>query len=583
MQLQGWLDLICQMVPGVDQAVLVEEGASACHVAASWPEPCSDQEELISAAEMAVLQRKAIISAASFLTGSSDPTSTIIAYPLAVTESAHAAIALRVELKPTQQTAIMQMLAWGEAWLQLLYASDVSNDSEPVAVDGYQALLHAFEQVRKHSDPDTSATAVATSLARDMGAERVSLGMLQGNRIRIRGVSHSSSFDPRVAGILALESVMLECCQRKEAILCSGEDKADQASPAHQQLAEREARSAVCSVPLKDGDAVVGVLLFEFANDAAELRLCQTLGVLLGSPFAQQERRQRPLWKKLLSPATDSVRGSLLKGGTRSVALIFLLLGCAGLLAMMKGTYRVAAPASLEGRVQQAVVAPYEGYVAESYHRAGEVIAAGETIAELETREMLLEQQHLIGEKEQHDKQYRQSLARLEKARAHIYQAKIDQTETQLRLLEKKIQRARLVSPLDGIIITGDLSRALGAPVAQGDLLFEVAPLDEYRLVLQVQEEDIAEVRSGLEGELTLKALPDRSIRFRIDKVSPVFEEHAEGIHYRVEALFETRHPELRPGMQGVARIIIGARSYGWIYLHRLIDAVRLWMWSWLP
>lgn len=279
-------------------------------------------------------------------------------------------------------------------------------------------------------------------------------------------------------------------------------------------------------------------------------------------------RRARHILTGWSSRSRRLVAGALLAG------LVVLLL---------PGTYRVTAPASLEGSIQRAVVAPFDGFIMQAHARAGEKVAVGEVIAELDSKDLLLEQQRYSAERDEYNRQYRQALAKRDMAQAHIFKSQVSQAEAQLRLLEKKIQRSSLLAPLDGLIIKGDLSRSLGATVEKGDVLFEVAPLDEYRLVILVDEQQVIDVQPGLQGELTLKSLPDARLEFTVQQVSPVFEENASGISYRVEAGFNEANPALRPGMQGIAKISIDQRSYLWIFMHELIDAISLWGWSWLP
>lgn len=590
MQLQAWLDLICRMIPDVKQALLVV--GSSANVQARWPADAGDPSELLSAAGLATTQRKTVITAEPASAASSTAVDTLVAYPLSVDEAAYGTVVIRLQLKPAQQTLIMQMLSWAQAWLQLL----LSNGSDaPGGMAGYQPLLQAVEHCQRQGRLETVAAAVTTALAQDLGCERVSLGMVDGPRLRICGVSHSGNFDPRLARLRALEPVMRETLPQPS-VLVQAEPSSASASapladamidyPAHRQLLAAEKRQTLCSVPLTAAKSSVGVLLFEFGDQqpfsADRLALCETLGRVLGPLLALKQQRDRPLWKKLLSQPLASLSESL--GARRLRTLGVTTIVIAGLLmTVLNGDYRVTAPASLEGRIQRAVVAPFEGYIAQSFYRAGEIVQSGEVIAELEVRQMLLEQQRLMGQQSEHDRQYRQALAAMKKAQAHIYRAQLEQADAELTLLQQKIQRAKLLSPLDGVIIAGDLSRSLGAPVSQGEVLFEVAPLDEYRLVVRVSEDDIVSMQPGLPGLLTLKALPDEPLAFRVAKVSPVFEEQASAISYRVEALFEQQHPALRPGMQGIAKISVGPRSYAWIYLHELINAIRLWTWRWLP
>ena len=285
-----------------------------------------------------------------------------------------------------------------------------------------------------------------------------------------------------------------------------------------------------------------------------------------------------PLTESVTQPETGSNPRS-----KRSRIAIMAVLVAAVAMSFVSGSYRVTASAHLEGKVQRAIVAPFDGYIAAAHARAGETVTAGDVIAELDTEELLLQQQRFAAEKNEYIRQYRKALSTRDKTQAHIFKSQVSQTEAQLDLLEQKIQRSALVSSLDGVIISGDLNRSLGAPVKTGDLLFEVAPLDEYRLIILVDEKQVVDVKPGQNGTLTLKAMPDNSLPLVVNKVSPVFSEDEKGIAYRVEAKLAEHYAGLRPGMEGVAKIDIDERSFGWIYLHELFDVIRLWAWRWLP
>lgn len=263
--------------------------------------------------------------------------------------------------------------------------------------------------------------------------------------------------------------------------------------------------------------------------------------------------------------------------------IAFALAAMFVVLTFMSGTYRVTASANLEGKIQRAVVAPFDGYVAAAHARAGKTVRAGDVIAELDTQELDLEHQRYSAEINEYDHQYRQALTERNNTQAHIFKARTGQAQAQLNLLKEKIKRSKLVSTIDGVIINGDLSRSLGAPVKTGDVLFEVAPLNEYRLVILVDEKQVVDVNDGLSGTLTLKSMPEKKLPFRVQKVSPVFTPGEQGTAYRVEAKLAERPEGLRPGMEGVAKIDIDERRLGWILFHELADVLRIWAWRWLP
>ena len=72
-----------------------------------------------------------------------------------------------------------------------------------------------------------------------------------------------------------------------------------------------------------------------------------------------------------------------------------MLLLSIGILAMGSGDYRVSAPAIVEGAVQRAVVAPFEGYIATAGVRAGQQVEEGALLARLDDRE-LQNERHML-------------------------------------------------------------------------------------------------------------------------------------------------------------------------------------------
>lgn len=375
----------------------------------------------------------------------------------------------------------------------------------------------------------------------------------------------------------------------------AAETHEDVMSAARQAASQRKCVTTTLSAS-PGSDSAADTIIALPLNKPADLSA--TLAILVTIKPSQQAVVMQILqwgedWLGLLSPQREAARpragepgvgrrGSPLPTGRSGLIVLGVLL-LAGLMAAVSGTYRVTATATLEGITQRVIVAPFDGYIASAYARAGETVAAGDVIARLDTQELLLQQQRYAAERNEYDRQYRQALVARDKTEAHIFKSQVSQADAQLGLVQKKLERSSLVSSLDGVIISGDLSRSLGAPVKTGEVLFEVAPLDEYRLIILVNEKQVADVRQGMRGMLTLKALPGNALPFSVHKVSPVFEEQANGIAYRVEARLDEGHDALRPGMQGVAKIDVEQRSYLWIYLHDLLDVTRLWAWRWMP
>jgi len=188
----------------------------------------------------------------------------------------------------------------------------------------------------------------------------------------------------------------------------------------------------------------------------------------------------------------------------------------------------------------------------------------------------------LSSEREQLDRKYRQALAAQERATMTILQAQIEQVDAMLSLVTDKLARATLLAPFDGIVVAGDLHQLLGTPVELGKMLFTVAPLDSYRVILQVEERDISYVRLGQQGELTLSGIPHRRMDFSVEQMTPVSTAQEGRNYFRVEARLQNASDRVRPGMEGVGKIDVGERKLIWIWTHNFVDWVRLSIWKWL-
>jgi multidrug resistance efflux pump len=252
-------------------------------------------------------------------------------------------------------------------------------------------------------------------------------------------------------------------------------------------------------------------------------------------------------------------------------------------LAVAKGDYRVTADAVLEPAVVRASVTPFDGYVAAAPARAGDVVKQGDLLAELDDRDIGLERLRWVSEAAQYEQQYRQALAVRDAAEAEIAAASLAEARAELARADDRLARTEIRAPFDGVVVTGDLSQQLGAPVEKGSTLFEVAPLDAYRLILQVDERDVAEVRVGQTGRLVLSSLPDDPLDFEVVKLTPVSTAE-EGVNFfRVEAGIDLEDGRLRPAIEGVGKIEVGRRRLIWIWTHDAIDWLRLQLWAWLP
>lgn len=257
------------------------------------------------------------------------------------------------------------------------------------------------------------------------------------------------------------------------------------------------------------------------------------------------------------------------------VALLILV------LVAVPVDYRVSAKTVTEGEIQRVAAAPFEGFLAEGLVRAGDIVRNGQPLARLDDHELRMERIRWASERDQYDNKLREAMAQHDLTAIRVTGAQLAEAQAQLDLLDDKIGRATVRSPYDGVVVSGDLSQQVGTPVEAGKKLFEIAPLHSYRIILEVDEHDMAPVRVGQAGQLMLNGLAGGALPIRVVRVMPVATVKDGKNVYRVEAALTGANQRLLPGMEGVAKVGVGRRQLGWVLLHSTFDWLRMQWWSW--
>jgi RND family efflux transporter MFP subunit len=579
-----WLDIQCRAFDRVVRGVVVLRSSEAGSFApvALWPEGIQGHPKLAAVVESALKERRVAVEGAKRGAQRQDPV--FIGHPIVVDDELYGAAALEVEGRnEAALRELVQRLGWGIGWLEAL-ARRKTFTSKARLVTVLELIATSLNQERFQA----AATAVATELATMFACERVSIGFMKGRHIYLHALSHSAAFGKKANLTRALEAAMDEAADQLATVLYPArKDGPFQVTRAHAELARQHGAASICTIPLTAGGAVLGALLLERPAgeelDARTVELCEHAALLVGPVLDVKRKEDRWLAEKAL----DSLRLYARRlAGPRHVALklwtgAFLLV--TGFFAIVDGDYQITANATLEGTVQRAVAAALPGYIAEAGARAGDVVRKGHVLATLDDRDLKLERLKWVSQRAQRQNEYREALTTHQRARTRVLQAQLEQAEAQISLIEEQLSRTRIAAPFDAIVVKGDLSQSLGAPVERGNVLFELAPLDSYRVIMKVDERDITQVAVGQGGTLALSSMPHDPLPLQVEKITPVSVIEEGRNFFRVEAKVTGGVDKLRPGMDGVGKIHVERRKLGWIWTHKIVHWLRMWVWSWWP
>ena len=188
-------------------------------------------------------------------------------------------------------------------------------------------------------------------------------------------------------------------------------------------------------------------------------------------------------------------------------------------------------------------------------------------------------------EKEYHvwDSQYQQLLAEQDAEWAHLARAR-----EKIRYLQGVADSLRLQAPIEGTIVTSDLSDNVGRYFEEGDIIFEVVNPKRLEAELSIPEQDMIHLQAGQQVELKIFALPYQTINTRVTRIAPVVgtsaqdPQNVEGTALdgvKVYSRLEQAIPELVPGMTGYARITLREQYAAAVLAKRLMRFIRTEFW----
>jgi len=148
--------------------------------------------------------------------------------------------------------------------------------------------------------------------------------------------------------------------------------------------------------------------------------------------------------------------------------------------------------------------------------------------------------------------------AQLSSAKAQVMQARAS-----LSFADKNLQYTRIVSPVDGVVISRDVD--IGQTVAasfQTPTLFSIAQdLTKMQIDTSVDEADIGKVTEGQNVEFTIDAYPEETFTGVVSVIrnAPIIVQNV--VTYNVVIIVDNSERKLKPGMTANVSIILEERQ----------------------
>ena len=297
----------------------------------------------------------------------------------------------------------------------------------------------------------------------------------------------------------------------------------------------------------------------------------QNLLPLLARHIEVATRANRSLPRIAIQESMNLVSGRLFR-------VIALALFAVAVLMMVPIPYKIGCDCELQPVMRRYIAAPHDGLLQRSLVKNGEIVRKDQIVAELDGRQLRIELAGLEAEHEGARKKRNSARAVADYAQAQIAASEVSRLSARIQLVNEKLKNLDIRSPIDGIVIVGDLEKAEKAPVEMGQTLFEVAPLQAMVAEIAIPESEIPYAKPGMPVRVKLNAFPFESWDGEIEKIHSRAEVLNSENVFIAEVRLANRNLKLKPGMKGSAKIRSGNNPVGWNLFHHAYEKLRYWM-----
>lgn len=466
-------------------------------------------------------------------------------------------------------------------------ARPASNDGDHAqALRDAQARIALFAALLESETLSVAAHRLAATLAVDGGFDRVSIGLCERGRTRLIASSHLDlgQTPPELEQLLL--GAMDEALEQGHSLTCPAIESDTIQVLVEHQLLQHQVNAAIATVPLGlSGEHFAAVCVerrggTQFTSSellGLEQRLVLAAPALRWMHAAHQSwhrRARQALWRywaALRRPERNNRRRMLIGA--------FLV---AAFVALVPLEDHVGGRARIEGFEQRTISAPTDSFIKTAHVRPGDIVKAGDPLVDLLEADLHLERERWTSQLVQHENAYASAMARSDRFAAATSIARVSEAQAQLALVDGQLARARIAAPFDAQVIQGDLSQSIGAPVRQGDTLLTLATIDRQRVVVEVDEVDIARVKPGQAGQLALSSLPWEQHDLVVDRIAPISKPVDGRNVFEVVARLSASQADLRPGLLGRAELVTGRAPVLWAWTRHALLRLRVSLWSWL-
>ena len=237
--------------------------------------------------------------------------------------------------------------------------------------------------------------------------------------------------------------------------------------------------------------------------------------------------------------------------------------------------HRLSCKSYLQPTVRRYIASPFAGRLEKSFVLPGDVVESEQLLAKMDDADLILQLESAIAERAREKERHDSALSDGKISEAQIAKLEMEKLAYDIDFFRAQLKQLEIRSPIDGVIVSGDLEKAEGAPVETGQTLYEVGPVDIFSAEIEVSERDIRFLKVGQDAIIRFNAVPLETFCGKIERIYPKAEVRDDEAVFVAIAQIDNSDQKLKPGMEGTATIETGPSTIGWNLFHRPVENIR--------
>ncbi len=411
---------------------------------------------------------------------------------------------------------------------------------------------------------------IANEIKNLFRCDYVAIGLRNGDKgcCKLMSISATSEFDNASKTTIFFRAAFDEAVMRSSYTVYPPR-KAEQRNAAlgHKKLATHLRCEAAITIPVRNHEGEILGALTIVGNRAIDRNsttrnLIHALEHPLGSVIEIVQDAEGGFFRRMTRLMVSNQKTNLVWAAW-VVTLITLI------VMFVPVPYRIHCSCTAEPVVRRVSVAPFDGLLENTFVEPGDLVTTGQLLARMDAREIRFERAGIEADKTRAIKKSDTHRAKQEIPEMIMANLERAQLEQKARILEHREQNFEIVSPIDGIVLSGSIDRRENYPVTLGQSLFEVAPIDPLRVELAVPVDEIMRVKAGQSVKFRFDGFGTQTVEGLINRIRPSTTIRDDKNVFIAEAVLNNQDGYVRPGMEGHARIYGSKRRLGWTIFHR--------------